>query len=254
MRQLDDFGSAVLKLGSHPGTSGQRTCNGKTTEKVCRLLKQTPQELGDAFAELKGSKQLFGFAGVWVSKNGLQSLKPRFVDALSRLHERNPSQSHFSAAQLAKEAGLAWDPKAITRLASLLKEEGLVEVNERGIRLVNSAIQLSPRQEALLARVLEELEREAVNVPTPHQIAQILGVPRQAIEAALDLGIHSGRLIKLDETVFYTPRQVEALRAKVTGVNKRANWTLPELRDALETTRKYAVPLMIYFGLDQPPS
>jgi hypothetical protein len=106
---------------------------------------------------------------------------------------------------------------------------------------------LTPRQEALLFRVIEVLEREPVNTLNPHRISQELAIPRQAVEAVLKLGAQRGIVLNLAENVFYTPKQVAEIQARVQDWSKGGPFSLSELREFLSTTRKYDAPLIDLF-------
>ena len=221
--------------------------NGVTTERICRFTRKTPQELGGVFERLLAQSKLLGFAGLWMSDASYEEGKNRIVAALTELHAANPTEADISPARAAKAAELKWDGKPLDRIITKLGTDGAIAVGPRGISLQNFTLELTPRQRALLDRVIEAIELDLIGTPSPHAIAQSLGIPRQAVEEILRLGLRSGEILQIADVVFYTPKQVEELKSQVARIADGKPFTSTDLRDSLKTTRKYILPLLDYF-------
>ncbi|RYG96764.1 MAG: hypothetical protein EON58_11335 [Alphaproteobacteria bacterium] len=113
---------------------------------------------------------------------------------------------------------------------------------EEGVRLSGFHVQLPARQRALLNRVIEELEREPIEVPRSREVADNLGVPVQAVDDVIRLGIEAGELVDLGEGIRYSTYQLEALADRIRELE--SPFTAAEARDALGTSRKYIIPLL----------
>lgn len=213
--------------------------NGVTTERICRFTHKTPQQLGDVFEAMLAQHKILGFAGVWMSFAGFETASVRLIQALSELHAAAPTEAEIEPSRAVAAAGLKWQGKSLDRRLSRLAAAGAIQIHPNGICLQAFQLELTPRQRALLDRVIERLEKEPVNTPSPQQLAQFLGIPRQAVEEILRLGIRSGEILQLANVVFYTPRQFETLKAKVESLTEGKPLSKTELRDALRTTRKY---------------
>jgi len=221
--------------------------NGITTERICRFTRKTPQELGDVFERLLAQQKLLGFAGLWMSAESFKVGADKLVLALQELHAATPTDAWISPARAVKAAELKWEGKPLERILTRLATEGTIELGPKGICLKEFILELSPRQRTLLDRVIEAIERDGVAPPSPQAIAQELGIPRQAVEEILRLGLRSGEVLQIADVVFYTPRQIEALKAQIADVAGGKPFTSTDLRDALQTTRKYILPLLDYF-------
>ncbi len=220
--------------------------DGMPTEEVCRLLGKSPQALGETFESLTKAGELRGFAGLWLSPPGFEEGVRRFLAALAALHEENPTQAHVPRERVVQKANLAWSGKPLDRILAALGAEGRLEVVGTGVRDPAFRVRLSPRQRTLLDRVVEALERETVNTPTPHDISQTLVIPPQAVEEILKLGVQAGEVVSVSDVVYYTPQQLEALKARIRQIAGGKPFPASALRDALGTTRKYVIPLLEY--------
>jgi len=218
--------------------------NGVPTERICRYTHKTPQELGDTFERLISEKKLLGFAGLWISPAGYERGAVLLVEALRDLHAALPTESAISPRRAAMAADLKWDGKPFDRILTKLVADGKIESFADGIRLKEFLLELSLRQRGLLDRVLQVLQSQPISTPSPQTIAQTLGIPRQAIEEILRLGIRSGEIIQLAEAVYYTPTQFDALQLQIFEIVGDKPFTSTELRDTLQTTRKYLLPIL----------
>ena len=228
--------------------------NGLATERICKLLRKTPQDLGDVFERLIFRKKLLGFAGLWFSPSAFEIASTRFLGALSQLHTVDPGVAQFNPNQVAHSAGLSWSGKSLDRIVQHLIQSGDIQGDLNGIFQKGFLLSLNDRQRALLTRVLEVLESEAINTPSPFNIAQTLGIPIQAIEEIFKLGIRAGEVVQISDVVFYTPKQLNQIKQQMLDVVGSEPFASNDLRNALGSTRKYIQPILDYFdaiGLTQ---
>jgi selenocysteine-specific elongation factor len=162
------------------------------------------------------------------------------------LHEASPAQAYQPREKVVAAAGLNWKGKPLDRIISFLAAEGLVEANGTTVKDPAFRVQLTPRQREFLDRAVTELRKQVINTPGVHELAKLLGAPPQAAEEILKLGGQAGEVVHIGEGVFYTPGQLDGLKAKVLEISGGKPFPASAIRDALGTTRKYAIPLLEY--------
>ncbi|HVL38920.1 MAG TPA: SelB C-terminal domain-containing protein, partial [Fimbriimonadaceae bacterium] len=224
----------------------QGKLNGVPTEEVCRALGKSAQALGPVFEGMLGRGEALGFAGLWFTPEDFAVGADRLVAALSRLHEEHPTQSTQPRERALQAAGLKWSGKPLDRIVAHLVTSGVLAASGTAVRLPGFSLQLTPRQRSFLDRVISSLQRAGVNVPSAHDLAQELGVPHQATAEILRLGVESGELVRIDEGIYYTKSQLEDLKEQIRRVSAGKPFAASEFRDAVGTTRKYAIPLLEY--------
>jgi selenocysteine-specific elongation factor len=190
--------------------------NGFTTEQICKALGATPQQLGSEFEELRVSKKLLGFAGLWLTPRG-------YVEGKRRLLAQKGNGDLESAVSA---AGLTWKGKPLQRITATLGDEA------KGFK---PKADLTPKQRRLLDRVSAALDEGGVQVPPPSILARQMVMPVQAVDEILRLGAESGEVIKVGEGIFYTFDKLKSFEALLKGVKSPA-----EARRRLGATRKYA--------------
>jgi hypothetical protein len=220
---------------------------GCATRKLCARLNKTPQELGDSLERLKASQGLFGFAGLWLSPPALSQLEERLLQAIRQRHADRPQERTILGEQVASDVGLKWPAKSLDRLWNHMAGEGKIAFFPPNVRAPEFKADLPPRQAQFLDRVVAELEKRPIDTPNPHRISETLRIPIQAVEEILAIGVESGRVVQIDEQVFYTPAQLGALEERLSALARSGPLSASRVRDELKTTRKYALALLARF-------
>ncbi len=253
MTNLDDFASMntvyrTFFVGPHLPA---RTCVGVARlldgHVICRSLGLTAPELGVTFENLLAKGQVLGFAGLWYAVPTFDALAQEFEAALLQVHHEMPSQPTVPPEAVVRKAGLKWSGKPLDRILGHLSQTGRIERHGDGIRKPSFSTQLKPRQRALLTRVIECLSSEPVNTPHAHDIARLLGIPHPAVEEIMRIGIEIGEIIVLTEAVYYTPAQIQDLKARLVELADGKPFSSNDMRDAFGTSRKYMLPILEYF-------
>ncbi|MBS1716615.1 MAG: selenocysteine-specific translation elongation factor [Armatimonadetes bacterium] len=219
---------------------------GMTSEAICREMGQSAQQLGGVFETLLKEKKAVSFAGTWVTTaSALETLKQALI-ALQELHAKEPKTPWQRPETVAEKVGIPWRGKVLDRLFARAALMGKVVVAEGGVRLTGFTVQLADRQSQLLARVLEALEVEKVNVPGVREIAEKLRIPSQAVEEILKLGEVAGQTVRVTPEIYYTKRQMAAIISAAQELGGKGPFSAAQFKEHLQTSRKYAIPLLEY--------
>lgn len=218
---------------------------GATTDSLCEALGETPQALGDAFERHKQSGSALGFAGRWLAPEHLPDVAERVRVAMNALHEKQAQSATVSKSQVLAESGLEWSAKSFDRLLAKLVDEGLVTARGSSLAHPEHRISLNEKQTALLERVIIAMTDAGATAPSPTDLAGSVGAPVQAIDEMIRLGIETGRLVKVDDGIFYPPAVLDEMKKTLRSFGR--SFTVAQFRDATKSSRKYALPLLQYF-------
>ena len=237
---------SVVQPGDTAAAVWQRVADGLgavTTEEVCRAVGQSPQALGPVFERLLGEGRLLGFAGAWFTPETLAGAWERFHSALMAAHSASPTKPMVPREAVAAAAGIPGG-KPLDRLLSHWAHQGRVRVGGTLVGATEFRVELPDRQRALLDRVKEALDGGGPSPPGAAEIAQNLRVPPQAVTEILRIGLDCGELVRLEEGVLFTPETVGRLLDQGRQAFEKRPFTASEFREAVGTTRKYAIPLL----------
>ncbi len=175
-----------------------------------------------------------------------EQLQTRIETALRRLHERNPLRSNFERLRLSAAVPYLEAP-ILDAVLDDLRRAGRVQVAGDRVSLVGCAPSLSHNERRLLDELIEAYRQAGIQSPTVEQCQQRASKSARSVPHLLALAAANGDLVEI-AAGYYLHRDVDhELRQRLRAYLADARGaTLGELREALGTTRKYAVPYCEY--------
>ena len=166
------------------------------------------------------------------TESGWQRMVDKAVGLVSDYHKKFPARTGIPRVELGNKLGTRTQSPAL--LAGLI-DRGVVVENGQSVRLPEHEVKLTPAQQAQVEAFLKSL-RDNPHTPPADLIpeADVLGqlVTRQEV-------------VKVAEGVVFSTRAYNEMVEKVTGhLRVQGKVTLAEVRDMLQTSRKYAQALL----------
>lgn len=234
----DEAGAILAAVG--------QSKSGLPNEELCRLLGKSAQALGDTLESLKSSGELLGFAGLWMTQLQFEELSGRYLAALREVHDAEPTKLLQPREAALKGAKLDWSGKSFDRILARLVETGRLRMQGTQVALADFKVKFNDKQRAMLDRVLAEMSKSGLNVPGAQETAAVLNVPKHAVEEIVKVGLAAGEFVRLDEGLFIPAAIIDQKIAEARQKFEGKRFTASELREALGTTRKYAIPFLEY--------
>jgi selenocysteine-specific elongation factor len=217
---------------------------GLTSGEASRLVGQTGPLLEAALAELQSKGLLLGFAGLWFTPMTFERASQVYLETLAALHAANPARPSVPRIAVSKQAGLGWTGNALDSIVAHLAKSGRVATVGSEVALPGHRPELEPKRRAFLDRVKEVLESGGFSPPNLEEAARTLGAPVQAVEGIVTVGCGAGEIVRLDGRVYFTSDQVARAFQTARNVLAGRPFTAAEFKEALGTTRKFAIPLL----------
>jgi len=177
----------------------------------------------------------------------VEQLIKRIESALRTLHQQNPLRSMQDRGQLA--AGFRYlDENALFEsILAEMEKAKRIRLTDRGVALVGEGPKLSQNERRLLQQLIETYRDAGIQSPTIDECQRLAAKNQQSVPQLIALAAADGNLVEVSPG-YYLHADVDrglqdALREKLAE-GKGA--TLSEIREVLETTRKYAVPYCEY--------
>jgi selenocysteine-specific elongation factor len=185
----------------------------------------------------------------WVAKGVVDEVGGALEAALAAFHRDNPLNEGLELARARalvvrslEETGAPGNEALADALLNALSESGRLVREGSTVRLASHAASLAGREEEAggLVRAVADAE------PTPPTVQELAsaGFALEVIDAA----VRAGMLVRLSRDLVMTPGLVARAEALVRGAGKDG-MTVSAFREALGTSRKYALPLLEH--LDQ---
>ena len=115
------------------------------------------------------------------------------------------------------------------------------------VRVGSEDIDLSPQERKVREGILLFLRQNLFKPPSEKELASMLNADSSTVGKVVNLLIEEGTVLRLEQgLLFHIDAVEEARRRVVEYLSKHGEATASELKGELETTRKYAVPLLEY--------
>ena len=197
---------------------------------------------------LTGSDAGVPEAGDWLLRDGLLArVGPALVAHLSAYHLAHPLEEgeplaaarRALADHLRAEMGPP-DPRLIDPILDRLVDDGLLARTTTAVALPLHEGP-GPELDPVMRRVVEAISDEPAQPPTIKELAE-RGIGRDAVDAAT----RAGHVVRVAPDLVFLPTVIERAEAIVADA-RETGITVSAFREALGTSRKFAVPLLGWF-------
>jgi selenocysteine-specific elongation factor len=192
---------------------------------------------GDAFA--------LG-TGLYLHRAAVEEAGKGLLDQLAQFHRAAPESPGMTADQLRQAC--PWSKGVLEAVLGWLKEAG--RVTEKNQRLALAGHRPTVRdQDARGLDAVESLFRQDLfHPPGAGELAEQLALPPATIERLLRILQEQQRLTAVGDGLIFHPEAVEEARRRlVEHLQKEGRLESVDFKYLLETTRKFALPLLDYF-------
>lgn len=191
---------------------------------------------------LRGKGIIFAMEDVLIHKTFFDSFREKVLQTLKDFHAKNPLKPGMPKEELRVKLNI--EPKLFGGLITSLKD---VAMEKEIIRLRTFSTVLSQAEETLKAKILENLQKSEFQPPFKEELAEFLKLDQKHLSDILKLMVKEGSLVRISDSMYLTSsayhKMIEALK---NFFSKKPEMTVAEFRDILNTTRKYALPILEY--------
>ncbi len=175
-----------------------------------------------------------------------KALEERILATLRRLHAEAPIEPSVPRQKIA-QAMRYLDAEHLTGLLARLIKSGKIVGSESSVALHDHAGRLTAAQEAARDQIVQRYERDAFMPPDPGELATQYGLSGPEVRQLLSLCVHQGELVHVSATIYLHRTWHSQLHQRIgTALAGSDGLTMAEIRDLLETSRKYALPMCEY--------
>lgn len=179
--------------------------------------------------------------GVIASVVGWEQMAQRFRAGLHAYHQTNPLRVGISRGEL--KSRLALETGLFNRCLEQAAQEGWLVAAESLVHLSTHQPTFSPEQQAAVEALLARFAADPFGTPSFKESLAALG----GEEALLNVLLETKRLLRLNADVLLLPDTfAEFLTWLQSFVREHGAVTVAQVRDAFQTSRKYALALLEY--------
>lgn len=214
----------------------------------------SPIEVGRIVSEARAAGELVDLPigprrTVRLTRAFLDELEDRVVRAIDRLHRRNPRLSGVRRSSVPGELPDLKSEALVAALIDRLAAAGRLSATDRTVSIAGYQPQLTQAERRLKNELVDAHRGAGFAPPLASELVEKAGARAAIVPELLDLLAEEGHLCPVEPRGLYLEPEADAeLRRRVIErlSAEGSTMTMADLRDLLQTSRKYAVPIGEY--------
>jgi len=221
-------------------------------EELMKALDLEKGFLGEVLAELLQDRQLlkFDFEGQeWYLTAALEErLWDETKELLLKYHQKYPLRMGFSKEELRSRKFSIWQFKTYNGLLQFWERQGKLQTVAKGVKLPEFNAEPNLEEQRLIAAIVAAYYADFYQPPTWDEMLKTVGLARETGEELLYYLLGTQQLVKVTEGLLFHREAIEGAKAKAKELIKtQGSLQLADMRDALNSSRKFVLPLLEYF-------
>ena len=210
------------------------------------------RETGKVYEELKAEKlmqeiQLSPTRKLCVHAQVIQRLIDRISAALKKQHELNPLRSMIDRKSFLSGFDYLGESALLEAVVTKMKSDDVIRLSPTGIGLTGCGPKLSKNEQSLLNNIVTWFRGDGLTPPTTSDCQKRATKNKDSVPQLLALAVNNGDLVEVDKDFCLHVEIFEEVKDRIRSlVKEKGPVTMADIRDCLDTTRKYAVPLCEY--------
>lgn len=185
---------------------------------------------------------------IYVHVEFIDKLRKKVVDSLASYHEKNPLEMGMKKDELKHRILSNAYTSIFDSVMDIFVSDKSIKQDGQGISLIDFSVKISKAQQNMMDDLEKTYQEKGYTAPTMADLkakySKELVNLRQVIQLMQDKGI----LIKISEQIFIDKEHLlKTLEITESIQRENGEISLGEFRDRLETSRKYALPILEYF-------
>jgi|Deesub1362A_J573_1020465.scaffolds.fasta_scaffold08165_1 selenocysteine-specific elongation factor len=190
--------------------------------------------------------EIFLVAGSLYEAQKYQAVKEEILEKARLFFERHPQNPNIPKEELRTLCALS--KKVFEEFLSHLEREEKISVQADKVRLLGVKSKLSSEEERIKREISALFEKRSFNPPTLKEMEEIFKGKEKLLSPLIKLLEDEGLILKIAPGLFFHRDALE--RAKEIArekIREGGGLTPSQFKEALGTSRKYAIPLLEFF-------
>ncbi len=206
-----------------------------------------PKELAPLLAEMTAEGRILPISGKsYVHVDTAQRLQQRLLGAVRDFHRRRPESPGVGREQLLNDSAIRKD--LFDALIDRMRSDGKLVERKGCLALPEHREQFNDAEAKLLHDVESAFKSQLFHPPGPDELARGLRAAPAQVQRALRILIEQQRLVRVDQDLLFHADAVATARERlVSHIRENGGLESVKFKYVLDTTRKYAIPLLDYF-------
>ena len=184
---------------------------------------------------------------VRIHKLVFAQLCDRIEAVLGGLHDQYPLRTTLPRSMLMNGFRYLKEDTLLSAALKQMQSAGRIKYGEKGVALVGRGPKLSQNEQKLLAALIEMFHEAGLQPPSIKECQSRAPKNQDSVPQLLALASANGDLVEIGEGLYlHAEAERDARQLLVEQFRNGDGLTMSQIREILNTTRKYAVPFCEY--------
>lgn len=171
---------------------------------------------------------------------------------LDSYHREYPLREGYPKVELRSRKFSSLNNKVFQFLLNSLEKDGKIRCTAQAVGLPAFTSGTAPGHAELIKKILSEMSGNGFQPPAWPELITAHGMDEDTGLELLQYLLRAGELVKVGENLYFPRETLRAAREHVAEyLREKGEISVGELRDLLQTSRKYALPLLEYFDKER---
>lgn len=224
----------------------QHSFSGLTLEEMKYILAEKEEKIAELLGKLKSEGKAVQIKDSFFSMQSLEMLKEKVISSVRSYLDKNPHLPYVDKELLRSQIGMK-DKWVFNHVLEEMAIKGILAVLQEGVSLPDRKVELTPVEAEIRDRIESIFLQAKVSTPEPEQIFLQFEGKEKVAKKMFDLLVRENRLVKISPDFYLHADVLEDVKNLLRKeFQRKERLKMSEIRDALQTSRKYAVPLAEY--------
>jgi selenocysteine-specific elongation factor len=183
-----------------------------------------------------------------VNERAWQTMRTQLREVLTRLHQAQPLSPGLEMEDARAQVAVQLTPRVFRAIVERFAAEGAVSRDASLLRLPTHAVRLTGTDEALSAKLATLLGQTPWSPPDLAELTAASGAGRNAVVEMLRVMERNRTVVRASPDIYFLREAVDKVKGTLKDrLPPRGTVTPAALRDLLQTSRKYVIPLLELF-------
>lgn len=184
----------------------------------------------------------------WITKEKFDQFTGDVMNHISEYHRTNPEKPNMPQQDLLKKTALKAHDLVWKYALNMLVQQNRVILSKNHIKRAGFVPKIAEKAEGIGEKLIALLKEKGVEGPTIEEASEALGAEKSYVNTVINILIDEGTVTLIGNSFLYLHEELDMLQATIKDyVTNKGSITIGEFRTALQTSRKYALPLLNYF-------
>ena len=185
--------------------------------------------------------------GFYIHKSIFEEISKKIISGLKDFHKKNPLK-HGIEKEVIKGNIKAVSDTVFNYVINTLQKEEKISADKQLLRLSEFKVKLASGQEALKEKIIGIYLKANAQPPLREELSKELKIDDRQTKDVINLMVKGGELVRINDSMYFHKNVYDDIKARVSKfLSDKKEMTVAEFRDIINTSRKYAVPLLEHF-------